>query len=95
MSYESARPIESGCLALVLNNGDDLYGWAGLIVKVIEKAARDQMILEFGDWGDEWVINVPTEPDEHVCFCPEADLLRIDDDSIQIELEREQELEHA
>ena len=88
MSYESARPIEAGCLA-VITAAKSYPEWVGKIVTVIEFKGTDR----YGRARDYWKVDIPAETCR--CYVDECSLLRIDDDSIQTELEREQELEHA
>jgi hypothetical protein len=79
-----AKPIEPGCLALILP-GQDLHGWNGLTVTVVRRvSAQDLYDHGFRACNKSWKINI--EGDEHYCIAPESRLMRIDDPGLALEI---------
>ena len=87
---ERAKPIEAGCRALILTGRHDAYGWAGMIVKVLERSNPELMRLQFGSTLPSWVVDIPSERGH--CYVDEIDLLRIDDEDPDAVTEKDKEV---
>ena len=77
-----AKPIEAGCLALVISSEDE-PAWLWQTVEVLLKGGPDFR------YKDYWRIDVPTE--SCPCYCREDCLMRRDDPDNQKQIESERE----
>lgn len=96
MTFESAKPLEPGCLCMVIGILATTHQWCYVGERVpptaypFSKKPENKEVWET-DRAFSW--HVKGEGLRDVCMCPACYLIRIDDPDLQKEISAEQEKE--
>ena len=92
---QSAKPIEAGCLAVVIECSSDFFG------EIVQVVSINPLYAESPDEVGKWILDLPNvaadglDAPTHGWSADSDQLLRIDDPGLQKQIESEKELENV